>query len=65
MDHAGTQRPRVPFTRPLRARDSSFRVTQGTRGRMVYFYVQIVTSRIKNVQDHAARVPFRSVWAGG
>ena len=56
--HAG---PRVPVTRPLRARDSTFRVTEGTRGRVAYFYVKIVTSRTKNVQDHAARVVFRSV----
>jgi hypothetical protein len=28
---------------------------------VAYFYVKIVTSRTKNVQDHAARVVFRSV----
>jgi hypothetical protein len=55
------QRPRVHVTRPLRFRDISFLVTQGTRGRVAYFYVQILTLRTKNVHDHAARVPFRSI----
>jgi hypothetical protein len=35
--HVNTKRPRVPVTRPLRARDNSFRVTQGTRGHVAYF----------------------------
>jgi hypothetical protein len=61
-DHAKTTR--VPVTRPLRACDSSLRVTQGTRGRVAYFYVKIVTLRTNNVQDHAPRVLSRSVCRG-